>query len=321
MDWSGDLILQLLIIGLTNGMIIALIAIGYTMVYGIVELINFAHGDLFMLGSFAALTLLGALGIGADSGAGASAAGIAAMFIVVPAFCAGSNWLVERYGYRPLRHAPKLTVLVTAIGISFIFVNIGLFWGGLPMDVFNNGTQAAAPKDFPALIGNDNIFGSSAGVLMTGKDVLVFAVTVPLLLLLTWVVKKTSLGRSMRAVAQNPTAARLMGINVDRVIGWTFMIGGALAGVASVVYSLYINTISFQVGYRSGLDAFTAAVLGGIGNLPGAVLGAVLIGLIRAFCDYQLSAEWTNVLVFATLILLLVFRPSGLLGATTREKV
>jgi branched-chain amino acid transport system permease protein len=315
MTW--DIVLQLLIIGLTNGMIIALIALGYTMVYGIVELINFAHGDLFMLGCFAALTLLGILGVDATSGAGA----IALMFVVVPAFCGGVNWLVERFGYRPLRRAPKLTVLVTAIGISFIFVNIGLFWGGLPMDVFSNGTQAASPKDFPALIGSGNVLGAKASVMMTSKDVLVFAVTVPLLLLLTWLVKHTNLGRSMRAVAQNPTAARLMGIDVDRVIGLTFLIGGALAGVASVVYSLYTNTIFFQMGFRAGLDAFTAAVLGGIGNLPGAVLGAVLIGLVRAFCDFQLSAAWTNVLVFSTLILLLVFRPSGLLGATTREKV
>jgi branched-chain amino acid transport system permease protein len=308
--------LQLAINGLSNGLIIALIALGYTMVYGIVELINFAHGDLFMLGCFCALTLVGCVGV---ENAGWPV--LCGLFVLVPVFCAAVNWAVDRYGYRPLRHSAKLTVLVTAIGISFVFVNIGLFWGGLPMDVFSNGTQAASPKNFPPLVANTNVLGDASNIQLTGKDLLVFGITTPLLIILTWLVKSTSLGRSMRAVAQNPTAAKLMGIDVDRVIGTTFMIGGALAGVASVVYSVHTNTISFQMGFRTGLDAFTAAVLGGIGNLPGAVLGAVLIGLIRSFTDVYLSADWTSVLVFSALILLLIFRPSGLLGARVREKV
>jgi len=153
------------------------------------------------------------------------------------------------------------------------------------------------------------------------KDVLVVAVTVPLLIALTWLVKGTSLGRAMRAVAQAPTAARLMGVDVDRVIAITFAVGGALAGIAAVVYGLYITSVSFDMGFRMGLYAFTAAVLGGIGNLPGAVLGGLVIGVARSFSDVFLPTEWTNAIIFLVLILLLVFRPTGLLGSTAREKV
>src|SRR5271170_4056930 len=318
---GSEIFLQQLIIGLSNGMIIALIALGYTMVYGIIELINFAHGDLFMLGCFAALTLVGLLGLDhITAGESGMWFGLVVMLVVVPLFCGGLNWLADRFAYRHLRESTKLAPLVSAIGVSFIFMNIGLLWGGLPMKVFGLGRAATAPKAFPELVSNANLLGQSA-VEFTWKDVMVFVVTLPLMVLLTWFVKRTRAGKAMRAVAQDRLAAQLMGIPVDRVIGQTFLIGGALAGVASVVFSVYNNTIYFQMGYRAGIDAFTAAVLGGIGSLPGAVLGGVVIGLARAFCDQYLETRWTNVLVFVVLILVLVFRPQGLLGARAKEKV
>ena len=309
-----EVFLQQLVIGLSNGLIIALIALGYTMVYGIIELINFAHGDLFMLGSFAALTVVGLCG-----GLPATVL-LVLLLVLIPAFCGGLNWLVDRLAYRHLRDATKLAPLVSAIGVSFVFLNFGLFWGGLPMRVFGNGKVAAAPKDFPALLSNTNLLGS-ANVEFTAKDLLVLLVTVPLMVGLTWFVKRTRAGKAMRAVAQDRVAAQLMGIDVNRVIGQTFLLGGGLAGVASVVAALYNNTIYFQMGYRAGMDAFTAAVLGGIGSLPGAVLGGLCIGLARAYSDQYLATRWTNVIVFAILILVLVFRPAGLLGTKHREKV
>jgi branched-chain amino acid transport system permease protein len=312
--------LQQIITGLSCGMIIALIALGYTMVYGIVELINFAHGDLFMLGSFLALTILGALGLDQFGGDALISWGVLPLFIAAPIFCGALNWCVDRFAYRPLREAPRLAPLVSAIGVSFVFLNLGLFWGGVPMHVFNMGAAAAAPKDFPSLVSNTNLFGDSV-IQFTAKDMMVFCITVPLMVGLTLLVKFTRLGKAMRAVAQNPTAARLMGIDVDRIIGATFVLGGALGGVASVVYALYNNTIYFQMGYRAGMDAFTAAVLGGIGNIPGAMLGGLVIGVIRAMSDQYIATEWTNVVVFTILILVLIFKPSGLLGAAVREKV
>lgn len=319
---DSEVFIQQLITGLSNGMIIALIALGYTMVYGIVELVNFAHGDLFMLGAFLALTLLGMVGVDPETaGTVVAAPQLLLLFFVVPLFCGLVNWTVDRLAYRPLRNAPRLAPLVSAIGVSFIFLNIGLFWGGLPMEVFNNGDSAAAPKDFPVLLPFDNLLGEDNMIQFTLRELMVFVITIPLMLGLTLLVKFTRIGKAMRAVAQNPTAARLMGVDVDRIIGWTFILGGVLAGVASVVYASYNNTIHFQMGFRVGIDAFTAAVLGGIGNLPGAVLGGLLIGLIRAMSDQYVATQWTNVMVFSILIVVLVFRPAGLLGAHAREKV
>jgi len=312
--------LNYLVIGLANGMIIALIAIGYTMVYGIIELINFAHGDLCTLGAFLALTIIGALGLEQWSGAAGWMAVLLLLFGAA-GFCAGLNWCINRAAYQPLRRAPKLTLLVTAIGMSFILVNVALFWGGLPMTIFGGGNQAAAPKHFPSLVTPDNLLGEDALVQITARELLVVGVTIPLMIALTWLVRFTRLGKSMRAVAQNPIAASLMGIDVDRVIGAAFVIGGALGGFGIVVYSIYNGSISFQMGYRTGMDAFTAAVLGGIGSLPGAVLGGMLIGLLRAFSDGYLETRWTPTVVFAVLILVLIFRPSGLLGTRVREKV
>ncbi|NUM55075.1 MAG: branched-chain amino acid ABC transporter permease [Candidatus Hydrogenedentes bacterium] len=318
---NTEVIIQQLIIGLSNGMIIALIALGYTMVYGIIELINFAHGDLFMLGTFLALTILGVLGIDQLPEPAMISWSVLPLFIAVPLFCAGLNWSVDRLAYRPLRSAPRLAPLVSAIGVSFVFVNIGLFWGGVPMDVFSGGVAAAAPKDFPALVSTDNLLGEDSNIFVTWNEVLVFGMTLPMMIALSLLVKFTRLGKAMRAVAQNQMAARLMGVDVDRVIGATFLIGGALAGIASVVYASYNQTIYFQMGFRVGMDAFTAAVLGGIGSLPGAVLGGILIGVVRAASDQYIATEWTNVVVFTILIVVLTFRPSGLLGAHVREKV
>ncbi len=303
--WS--IFAQQLVNGVTTGMLFALIAIGYTMVYGIIELINFAHGDLFMLGSFLALTMVGWLGIAAAATFGL-VLGLVLVLACSMVFCATLNMVVDRIVYKPLRHAPKLTPLVSAIGVSFFFMGLGQIWKGV------------ADINFPDLVPNRDLVPSEA-IRFTVKDLVVYLVTIPLMLGLTLFVKFTKLGKAMRATAQNPTAARLMGIDVDRVITATFCIGGALAGAASVVYGLHINTVSFQMGYQNGLYAFTAAVLGGIGNLPGAMLGGVVIGLVRSLGSQYVGEKWTSALVFGILIVLLVFRPTGLLGARTREKV
>ena len=317
-----ELVIQQALTGLSNGLIIALVALGYTMIYGIIELINFAHGDLVMLGSFAALTTLGIGGFHPGLPGSVPWLAVAVLLLVVPVFSAGVNWSIDRFAYRPLRRAPKLNALVAAIGVSFVLVNLGLFWGGLPVPGFGTGAaaNASAPKDFPDLLGYRNLLGESE-VQLTAKDLLVFVITLPLMVALTWFVKRTRLGTAMRACAQDPVAASLMGIDTNRVIGATFALGGALAGVASVVWCLYNNSFSYQMGYRVGIDAFTAAVLGGIGNLPGAVLGGIVIGLVRAGSDQWIATAWTNVVVFAMLIAVLVFRPTGLLGARMRDKV
>jgi len=304
--WS--MFTQYCVNGLVTGALFALIALGYTMVYGIVELINFAHGDVFMLGSLLALTIADALQLDTASST-VAILGILGMLFVCAVFCAGLNVTIDRAVYRPLRNAPKLAPLVSAIGVSFVLMNIGLLWIG------------AADRNFPQLVSGEN-FLSGENALQFGRvDLLVIAITVPAMIALTLFVKTTRMGKAMRATAQDPVAARLMGINVDRVIGLTFMIGGALAGVAAVIYGVYIKTVGYQMGYQNGLYAFTAAVLGGIGSIPGAVLGGLVIGLVRALGIGIVGANWTDALVFVILILILVFRPNGLLGVRVREKV
>lgn len=302
--------LQHCLIGLTTGSLIALIAIGYTMVYGIIGLINFAHGDLFMLGSCLALSLMGTI---LQDPANASTLmivlTIAAMLLVSGGFCSGLNMAVDWAVYKPLRNAPKLAPLVSAIGVSFVLMNLGLFWLG-PSDI-----------NFPDLVSSENLLGTESAIRFTWKDAMVIGTTVPLMIALTLFVKFTRLGTAMRATEQSQTAASLMGIHVDRVISLTFGIGGALAGAASVIYGLYINTISFQMGFTNGLYAFTAAVLGGIGSIPGAVLGGLMIGLVRSLGSAYIGEKWTSALIFAILIVILVFRPSGLLGSHAKEKV
>jgi branched-chain amino acid transport system permease protein len=309
---------QFVAIGLITGSLYALIALGYTMVYGIIELINFAHGDLFMLGSFFALQM--ALWIGAAAlpgatgfeapGTGGAALAIAIMLVSATVFCAGVNVGIDRWIYKPVRRAPKLAAIVTAIGVSFVLMQVGVVWFG------------SVDLDFPNLVGSrDLLAGTGSPVRLSYKDLMVIGITVPAMIALTVLVKFTTLGKAMRAAAQDPTAALLMGINVDRVIAATFAIGGALAGVASVVYGLYFNTVGYAMGFQNGVYAFTAAVLGGIGNIPGAVLGGILIGLIRSLGSAYVGEVWSEALIFVILIVILIFRPTGLLGSRTREKV
>ncbi|MGK2852127.1 MAG: branched-chain amino acid ABC transporter permease [Candidatus Limnocylindrales bacterium] len=304
--------LQTVIIGLSNGLIYALVALGYTLVYGILQLINFAHGDVFMLGSMIALTLLTALGVvpGMDIATTVVLIGIALVVtMVVTAFL---NVAIERVAYRPLRNAPKLAPLISAIGMSFILQNVGLLWKG------------PASLGYPDVIPNANIltavFGLETAISISYKQVFVAAITIPLLIVLTLFVGRTRQGKAMRATAQDPDTAGLMGIDVNRTIAITFVIAGALAGAAGLVQILYNNTTVWNLGFRFGLNAFTSAVLGGIGNLQGAVLGGIVLGLINAFSDRYLAAQWTNAIVFGVLIAVLVFRPSGLLGQQAADR-
>ncbi len=313
-------LLQQLLVGITNGMVFALVALGYTMVSGVLEFINFAHGDLFMLASFLALTLVGLLGL-QGAGPGVTLIGLVVVVLACAAFAAGLNVAVDRVVYRPLRNAPRLAPLVSAIGVSFIFMNLGLFWGAMPLDVFSGGLAAAAPKSFPSLLPDRNLFGEGSVLRWSVRDAVVVASALVVMGVLTVFVRTSRLGKAMRATAQNPMAARLMGIDVDQVIAVTFALGGALAGFAAVIYGLYINTVHYQMGYQNGLYAFTAAVLGGIGNIPGAVVGGLVIGIVRAVSDQYVGAQWQPAILFGILILLLLFRPSGLLGTHAREKV
>lgn len=295
--------------GLRLGAIYALIALGYTLVYGIIELINFAHGDLFMLGSvFSSMILVTALGAG--SGTSMDWVKLLITLVVVMALCAFLNVSAEAIAYRRLRRAPKLAPLITAVGISFIFQWFGLLLNG------------SAPKSWPRVIPEG---GPKIGdIQIDWSTILVVVVTVPLLMMLTYLVQRTRQGKAMRATAQDQDAARLMGINVNRTISFTFALGGAMAGAAGLLFLETFGTTRYDAGFQLGLIAFTAAVLGGIGNLQGAVLGGVLIGLIQAFNDglpYGLGQKWSQSVVFTILILLMVFKPEGILGKPTIEKV
>jgi branched-chain amino acid transport system permease protein len=295
--------------GLAVGALVALVALGYTMVYGIIGLINFAHGDVFMLGALLAWTLLVSLGLTAVSSTESIAQGLLIVLLVTPLFCAVLNIAIDRFVYRPLRSAPPLAPLVSAIGVSFILMNVGQFWAG------------EADRNVPSVLPVHNLLGDDSPIQVRTVDLLVVAVVAPLMLLLTLLVQRTRLGRAMRATAQNRLAAQLMGVNVERVTAATFAIGGALAGVGSFISVLYNPTVNFQMGYQNGLYAFTAAVLGGIGNIPGAVLGGFVIGLVRSLGTGYVGERWAGAIVFAILILILVFRPTGLLGRATKEKV
>ncbi len=236
-------------------------AIGYTLVYGIIELINFAHGDVFMIGSFVAFGLYGTLGLTLATGALGLVVGLLAILVICMLTTGVLNVMIERVAYRPLRNAPKLAPLITAVGMSFILQNVGILWLG--------GSQ----KGIPDLIDAQKELIDIAGVTISRADVLAVAVTIPLVFLLTAFINGSRLGKAMRATAQDPEAARLMGINVDTTISLTFLLGGLLAGAAGLIYALYQTQIWFFQGFTAGLIAFTAAVMGGIGNLRGAVLG------------------------------------------------
>jgi branched-chain amino acid transport system permease protein len=298
---------QNFVAGISNGSIWALVAIGYTMVYGIVELINFAHGEVFMIGSFSAAGFFGVLGLHPGMAVTGLVVGLLATLIVSMLASGVLNALIERVAYRPLRGAPKLAPLITAVGFSFILQNVGLLWLGGSQHSIND------------LINAQHDLFTIFGVTVENSDVLAVAVTIPLLLLMTTFITRSRLGKAMRATAQDPEAARLMGINVDTTISLTFLLGGMLAGAAGLIYALYQTTIWYFQGFTGGLVAFTAAVMGGIGNLRGAVLGGLIIGCIQQISDNRIGSAWTPAVVFAYLILIMVFKPSGLLGEETRD--
>ena len=294
--------------GLSIGTIWALIALGYTLVYGIIELINFAHGEVFMIGSFVSVSLYATLGITESTGVIVL---IFAMLLVLAISMVASgalNVMIERVAYRPLRYAPKLAPLITAIGMSFILQNVGLLW-------------RPTPDSPPDLIRSQQEVLDIGGVNLVRSDIFAVVVTVPLLIALLYFVGQTKYGKAMRATAQDPDAARLMGINVDRTIGLTFLLGGLLAGAAGLIYALYNGTVQFNQGFTAGLIAFTAAVMGGIGNLKGAVVGGLIIGIIQQTVESRLDngSAWAPAVVFAILVLVMVFRPQGLFGEETRE--
>ncbi|HEX8156314.1 MAG TPA: branched-chain amino acid ABC transporter permease [Solirubrobacteraceae bacterium] len=296
-----------LVDGLSNGSIWALVAIGYTLVYGIVELINFAHGEVFMLGSFVSAGFFGTIGLTAATGVPGLVAGLFLTLLVSMIALGVLNVMIERVAYRPLRNAPKLAPLITAVGFSFILQNVGLLWRG--------GSQ----QGIDDLINSQHELINFAGLSITHGDMLAIAVTIPLVLAMTAFISRSRLGKAMRATAQDPDAARLMGINVDTTISATFLLGGMLAGAAGLIYALYQTTIWYFQGFTAGLIAFTAAVMGGIGNIRGAVLGGLIIGGIQQISDNRIGSEWTPAIVFAYLVLIMVFKPSGLLGEQTRE--
>lgn len=331
-----QLFVQELIVGVSTGAIYALIALGYTMVYGIIELINFAHGDIFMIGTLISITILGWFGFTStpqNPTLSASIIGIMLLAILGSMLiCAVLGVVIERVAYRPLRNAPRLAPLISAIGVSLILEDVGKLWRGVE--------NIAFPQLFPDISYTIVRLGGIP-VYISSINILVIVVALILMIGLQWLVTSTRIGRAMRAVAQDREAAALMGVNVNQIIAITFFIGAGLAGAAAFIYGLQYGSTIFTIGFQLGLIAFTAAVLGGIGNLVGAMLGGVLIGVIEALAslipDAYASnapkilgvaiglphggAAWHEAIIFAILVLILIFRPSGLLGQQTPEKV
>ncbi len=324
MDLDLTLFTRYLIVGITTGTLVALIALGYTIVYGIVELINFAHGEVFMMGAFFASSVIALTSVTWES-AWLSIVAVSFLgFAGATLFSSSLNWSIDRLAYRRLRHSPRLAPLIAAIGISFILQGIAIYW---------KGSQAFTP---PPLIAPEyqryNVlsewFGLETEIRLRPLDLIVLGVTIPLLIGLSWFVNKTRLGKAMRATAQDREAAALMGIDVNRTISIAFLIGGALAGAAGMITLYYNNSARFQMGFRYGLFAFTAAVLGGIGNLSGAVLGGLSIGIVWSMSDGFMKeyisgwgTQWTISVIFGILVLIMIFRPTGLLGEQTADKV
>ncbi len=299
-----DYLLQLFISGMTRGSIYALIALGYTMVYGIVQLINFAHGEIYMIGAFTALivaTVLNMTGM-----PGIAVFGIAMVVAVV--YSAAYGYTMEKVAYKPLRNAPRLSALISAIGMSYFLQNYVLL------------AQTSDFVSFPALIPK---FRFLAGVtnLVSSTQVIIFAVTAVVMVLLTLLIKFTKIGKAMRATAQDKTMALLVGININQVIAVTFLIGSAMAAIGGVLISSHVGQINFYIGFIAGIKAFVAAVLGGIGSIPGAVLGSFVLGLTESFGTGYISSDYEDVFAFIILVLILIFRPSGLLGRSQKEKI
>ena len=405
-----------MVYGLANGCLYGLIAIGYSMVYSIIGLINFAHGDVFMIGAYFTLTMVGLLSIPTDCSLWAFVGYTILLLTTTSLFCAGVNFFIYKIVYKPLHNAPKLILLVSAIGVSLILQNVGMLWGSIgPANVMGAPKNAAAPKKFPDLAGRGKrVFGTgepaiasgtiandqpgcsllltgpsgkseitvpsnasradvvslvnsvskTTGVLATengslqtgesgsrqyfilaaksgsmsglelgksqGSDspipfsrdhLVILFVTLPIVLALQFLVHKTRIGKAMRACEQDGLASRLMGINPDTVIASTFLVGGFLAGTASVIACYDWGTVRFDMGYTAGLYAFTAAVVGGIGSVSGAMLGGLMLGFTRTVTESYLASQWVNACIFLLLIVFLIFRPSGLLGQKSAEKV
>jgi branched-chain amino acid transport system permease protein len=301
--------LQQLINGLTLGAIYGLIAIGYTMVYGIIGMINFAHGDIYMVSAFIAVTCLTLVGSG---GISSVILAIAITLVVSIVLTSAFGWTVERVGYRPLRGSNRLAPLISSIGLSIFLQNMVQL------------TQGARVKSIPPIIsGGIDIPTGSIGhdAYLSYIQVLIVAVTILLMGAFTLFIKKTSFGRQQRACEQDQRMTKFLGYDVDRIISLTFMIGAGLAAVAGVMVTLYYGVVDFSIGFVAGIKAFTAAVLGGIGSVPGAMLGGLIIGLIEAFWSAYLSPEYKDVATFVILIVFLMFRPAGLLGRPEVEKV
>lgn len=324
MDFNINLFTQMIIIGLANGALIALIALGYTLVYSIVELINFAHGEVFMLGAFFALSVVSWVGVTSKDPAMQIFGVVILGLIGAMVFSAIVNYAIDRFAYRRLRTAPRLAPLICAIGFSFILQQVAIYWkGSNPMS-----PPALIPTEYRTYNILNEWFNLGTKIRIRPLDLAVFGITVPLLLLLSWFVYRTRTGKAMRATAQDRDAAALMGIDINRTISIAFLVGGALAGAAGMIALYYNNSARPTMGFRYGLFAFTAAVLGGIGNLNGAVIGGFSIGLVWAISDGFLKeyisgwgAQWTPTVIFGVLVLTMVFRPGGLLGEQTVEKV
>ncbi len=300
--------LQQLINGVTLGSIYGLIAIGYTMVYGIIGMINFAHGDIFMVSSFISLIVfLALLSIGVTF----IPLALFLVLVISMVITAAYGWTVERLAYRPLRNSFRLAPLITAIGMSIVLQN------------YVQIAQGARVKPLPPIVKGSYALMEHDGftVQISNMQIIIILTTLVLMLGFSWLISKTSLGRSQRACEQDRTMAALLGVNVDRTISLTFVIGAALASVAGLMYLLYYGVIDFYIGFVAGIKAFTAAVLGGIGSLPGAMLGGLIIGLIETFWSAYFSIEYKDVAAFATLAIVLIFMPSGLLGKPEVEKV
>ena len=300
--------LQQLINGLALGSIYGLIAIGYTMVYGIIGMINFAHGDVFMVGAFIALIAFLAL-----VAIGVTAVPLALFFVllIAMALTALYGWTVERFAYRPLRGSFRLAPLISAIGMSIVLQN------------YVQLAQGARVKPLPPLVtGGFTLMGHDGfAVQLSLIQILIMLTTFALMLAFSWLVARTRLGRDMRACEQDLKMAALVGVDTDRTIAMTFVIGAALAAVAGIMFLLYYGVIDFYIGFQAGIKAFTAAVLGGIGSLPGAMLGGLLIGLIETFWSAYFSSEYKDVAAFSVLVLVLIFLPTGILGRPEVEKV
>jgi branched-chain amino acid transport system permease protein len=298
--------LQQLINGVTLGMIYGLIAVGYTMVYGIIGMINFAHGDVFMIGAY-----LGIIALTALTGITSVPLGIIAALVFSAAFCGLYGFSIERVAYRPLRGSFRLAPLISAIGMSILLEN------------YVQTSQGALERAIPSLIpgGITVLTENGFNVQLSWMQIAIVVITLAVLAIFTYIVTRTPLGRAMRAVEQDAKMAALLGIDTNRTISYTFIIGSALAAVAGVMFLLYYGVIDFYIGFNAGIKAFTAAVLGGIGSLPGAVLGGLLIGLIEAFWSGYATVAYKDVAVYSILAIVLMFMPTGLLGRNEVEKV